>query len=280
MSKARDRDAGQGLKNAAAAAAVAAVILASVFLPARLSAISDRSLLDTVQKETGDNSPESFGFSLSAPERLYILSKALGSRNILQSDYAASLREKAMRASADAGSASYAYVENGYGPAQDEMSAEGAMRSCEAELAAIARDGLGVDGFRISNPCGQTLYSAVDMLEPRKNVSVWQIEYDGGLPPPGAPFALMEAYVDAGTGKVYGFAFRAAELADFDAERLARAWLGRLGIAGFTDITENGPLPEAEDRRQKFATDGMDQEKTVFEAGFYAGVNEYYVSCY
>ncbi|MCL2351041.1 MAG: hypothetical protein FWC55_00765, partial [Firmicutes bacterium] len=97
MSKARDRDAGQGLKNAAAAAAVAAVILASVFLPARLSAISDRSLLDTVQKETGDNSPESFGFSLSAPERLYILSKALGSRNILQSDYAASLREKAMR---------------------------------------------------------------------------------------------------------------------------------------------------------------------------------------
>lgn len=265
------------LKYAAVMILVAAVILLSIFLPTKLSQVFDRSLLDIVQKEEGNNSPESFRYSLTTPERLYILSMALDNRNILQSDYAASLREKAIRTNREDTAASYAYVENVRGLAQSEMDGASAMRICNSELAAIVKEGLGIDDFQVMNSCRQTLYSAVDILEPQKNVSVWHIEYDTNLPPAGSTFALMEAYVDAETGKIYGFALRAEQLADFDADKLAKAWMAQLEITDLGDITENNPLIEAATQYKKFATEGMAFEKTVFTVGFYEGVNEVFV---
>lgn len=265
------------LKYAVVMVLVAAVILLSIFLPAKLSRVFDRSLLDIVQKEEGSNSPESFRYSLTTPERLYILSRALDNRNILQSDYAASLREKAIRTNREDTVASYAYVESVRGLAQEEMDAESAMSICNSELAVIVKDGLGIDDFHVTNSCRQTLYSAVDILEPQKNVSVWHIEYDTTVPPVGSPFALMEAYVDAETGKIYGFAFRAEQPADFDADKLAKAWLAQLEITDLGDITENNPLTETATQYKKFATEGMILEKTVFTVGFYEGINEVFI---
>jgi len=268
------------LKYTASAAPVAAVIMLSIFMPAKLSQFYNSSILDTVQTEAEDISPESFRYSLTAPERLYIISMALNNRNILESDYAASLREKAIRTNGDDSAASFAYVENGRGPAQGEMDAQNAMNCCVSELSGIVRDAFGIDGFTVNNPCRQTLYSAVDMLDPQKNVSVWQIDYAGAIPPAGSPFSLMEAYVDAETGKIYSFAFRMDQAPGFDAGKLAKAWLGRLNITGYGDITENNPAPETSEQYKRFATDGLDQKKTIFTAGFYKGINEVFVECY
>lgn len=265
------------LKYAVVMILAAAVILLSIFLPAKLSQVFDRSLLDIVQKEEGSNSPESFRYSLTTPERLYILSMALDNRNILQSDYAASLREKAIRTNRKDTVVSYAYVENVRGLAQEEMDGLSAMSICNSVLAVIVKDGLGIDDFHVTNSCRQTLYSAVDILEPQKNVSVWHIEYDTPVPPAGSPFALMEAYVDAETGKIYGFAFRADQLADFDADKLAKTWLAQLEITDLGDITENNPMTETATQYKKFATEGMALEKTVFTVGFYEGINEVFV---
>ena len=268
------------LKYAAAAVSATAVIVLSILMPAKVSQIYDNAKLDTIQKEDASDSPESFRYSLTAPERLYIISMALNNRNILQSDYSASLREKAIRANRDDTTASFAYVENGRGPAQNELDDENAMMICDSELSAIISGGLGINNFKMSNPCRQTLYSAVDMLEPQKNVSVWQIEYDSAVPPFGSPFSLMEAYVDAETGKVYSFAFRMDNPPDFAADKLAEAWLNRLNITEFSDITENTPLADTSKLYKKFATDGIGREKTIFTAGFYEGINEVYVNCY
>ena len=268
------------LKYTGAVLLVTCVIVLSVFMPAKLSQIRYHSILDTVQTEDEAGSPESYRYSLTTPERLYILSMALSNRNILQSDYAASLREKAIRSNGDDSAASFAYVENSRGPAQGEMDAESARASCISELSAILGNGLGIAGFSANNPCGQTLYSAVDILDPQKNVSVWQIEYEGALPPAGAPFSLLEAYVDAETGKVYSFAVRLNHSPGFDADKLAKAWLNRLGITDIGDITENSPFSDSTKLYKRFATDGMDQKKTVFTAGFYEGINEVFVDCY
>ncbi len=273
-------------KQIAALLLVITVILLSIFLPAELARVYDHSILDTVQKENGDNSPESFRYSLTSPQRLYVLSMALNNHNILQSDYAASLREKAIRTNRNDTVASFAYVENGYGLLKNELDAEKAMEICTSELSFILKDGLGMDDFEmdrfeIKNPCRQTLYSAVDMLEPQKSVSVWQIEYDSVLPPDASPFSLIEAHVDAETGKLYSFSFRTdtliKTLTDFDADKLAKAWLSRLNITAFSDITENSPLAETAKQYKKFATEGMNTEKTVFTVGFYEGINEVFV---
>ena len=121
------------------------------------------------------------------------------------------------------------------------------------------------------------------MLDPQKNVSVWEIDYSGAIPPTvnTYPFALTEAYVDAETGKLYGFAFRLAQASaeNFDAAALAREFLARLGISDFDDITDDSSS-EAASLYNKFATDGMDGAKTVFTVGFQDGVNEIFVKCY
>jgi len=68
------------LKYAAAAVSATAVIVLSILMPAKVSQIYDNAKLDTIQKEDASDSPESFRYSLTAPERLYIISMALNNR--------------------------------------------------------------------------------------------------------------------------------------------------------------------------------------------------------
>lgn len=270
---------------------VTAVIALSILLPAKLARFHDNSMLGIVHKESAAISPESFQYSsLSERERLYIVSMSLGNRNIMQSDYAASIREKASRSDRDDTVMTYAYVENTRGPSTDELDANQAVKACKQELTEIIRactffkEDIDVTKLNL-NPCREQLYSAVYMLDPQKNVPVWQIEYSSAIPPTNndnLPFALMEAYVDAETGKLYGFAFRLKQVdADnFDPEALCKAWLDRLNITSFEDITDGNPFTEDASLYNKYATDGMDNAKTVFTVGFYEGVNEFFVRCY
>jgi len=268
---------------------VTLVIALSIFMPARLARFRDNSMMGVVHRENNAISPESFQYSsLSEQERLYIVSMALGNRNILQSDYAASLREKAIRSGRGDTVMSFAYVKNNRGAYADELDVNQAVEACKTELAEIIGACAGLKEIRnvqdlILNPCSGQLYSAVYMLDPQKNVPVWQIEYSTAVPPVSdLPFALMEAYVDAETGKLYGFAFRLKQLEgdNFEPDALAKAWLVRLGITNFEDITDDNPFTENASRYNKFATDGMDSTKTVFTVGFYEGVNEVFVRCY
>jgi hypothetical protein len=279
------------LKYVAALLLVIVVIAFSIFMPATLARYYDNSMFGVVYKDSTVISPESFQYStLSERERLNIVSMALGNRNIMQSDYAASIREKATRSGRDDTVMTFAYVENTRGPSADELNAEQAIEACKVELTEIIRSCFDLNAnFDVTelnlNPCSEKLYSAVYMLEPQKNVPVWQIEYSSAIPPTfndRLPFVLMEAYVDAETGKLYGFAFRLeqADTEDFEPDALAKAWLDRLSIASFEDITDDKLFTENASLYKKFAIDGMDSAKTVFTVGFYEGVNEFFVRCY
>ncbi|WP_349671885.1 hypothetical protein [Lacrimispora sp.] len=270
---------------------VTVVIALSIFMPARLARFRDNSMMGVVHRENNAISPESFQYSsLSEQERLYIVSMALGNRNILQSDYAAALREKAIRSGRGDTVMSFAYVKNNRGAYGDELDVNQAAEACKTELNEIIGACTGLKENRSLqdlnlNPYSGQLYSAVYMLDPQKNVPVWQIEYSTAVPPvpdDNSPFALMEAYVDAETGKLYGFAFRLKQLEgeNFEPDTLAKAWLERLGITNFEDITDDDPITENASRYKKFATDGMDSTKTVFMVGYYEGVNEVFVRCY
>jgi hypothetical protein len=279
------------LKYVAALLLVIVVIAFSIFMPATLARYYDNSMFGVVYKDSTVISPESFQYStLSECERLNIVSMALGNRNIMQSDYAASIREKATRSGRDDTVMTFAYVENTRGPSADELNAEQAIEACKVELTEIIQSCFDLNAnFDVTelnlNPCSEKLYSAVYMLEPQKNVPVWQIEYSSAIPPTfndRLPFVLMEAYVDAETGKLYGFAFRLeqADTEDFEPDALAKAWLDRLSIASFEDITDDKLFTENASLYKKFAIDGMDSAKTVFTVGFYEGVNEFFVRCY
>jgi hypothetical protein len=278
-------------KYAAVLLLVMAVLILSILMPAQLARFFDNTMLGVVHEESTPISLESFQYSsLSDRERLYIVSMALGNRNILQSDYAASIRDKAIRSERDDSVMSFTYVENNRGSSADELDAKQAMEACKTELIEIIsaspdlKENIDVIDWNL-NPCKAQLYSAVYMLDPQKNVPVWQIEYSSAVPPTSndnLPFALMEAYVDAETGKLYGFAIRPKQVdaQNFEPDALAKAWLGRLGITSFEDITDDNPFTEDASMYKKFATDGMDSGKTVFTVGVYEGVKEVFVRGY
>lgn len=279
------------IKYVAALLLVTLVIVLAIFLPSKLARIFDNSMLGVVHKESTVISSENFQHStLTERERLYIVSMALGNRNVLQSDYIAAIRDKATRTDRDDTVMTFAYVKNTRGPSMSELNADQASEACKNELIEIIRafpditDTIDVTDLNL-NKCSEQLYSAVYMLDPQKNVPVWQIEYSSAIPPTAndnLPFALMEAYVDAETGKLYGFAFRLKKVdaESFELDALAKVWLDRLGITSFEDITDDNPFAEDANLYNKFATDGMDNTKTVFTVGFYEGVNEVFVRCY
>ena len=278
-------------KYATALLLVTAVIALSILMPAKLASFYDNSMLGVKYKDSTAISSEDFQYSsLSERERLYIVSMALSNRNILQSDYAASIREKATRSGRDDTAMTFAYVKNTRGPSADELDANQAVEACITELNEIIKgypdlkENIDLTELNL-NPCSEQLYSAVYMLDPQKNVPVWQIEYSSAIPPTfndNLPLVLMEAYVDAETGQLYGFAFRLkqADEENFDPEALAKVWLDRLGITSFEDITDDNRFIEDANLYNKFATDGMESTKTVFTVGFYEGVNEVFVRCY
>lgn len=261
------------IKNKLIVLIVVLIILLSIFLPAKLSQINDSAFINVIHKQEQATFPESYQYSLNIKDKLYILSMALSTRNILESDYAASLREKAIRTKRDNTVASFAYVENNI----EQSDMQNAIDICNKKLKIILEDGLDIKNFDVNNKCNATLYTAVDILNPQRYVTVWQIEYDSFLPTNDSinDSLLMEAYIDSKTGDLYSFAIRTKDPVEFDAKSLATAWAKQLDIINFDDITD---IANTTKQHKKYSAEGMNREKIVFSVGYHEGVNEIFVS--
>lgn len=258
---------------------VGSVIMLAMLAPSMLSKYTDAKILDSVRVESNDVSAGGYRYSLTPNERLYILFMAVNNQTPPQSDYAASLKEKASAAGNDS-SASYAYIANYRGPSEKELSREKAMEACGDELALMRE--LGVIPYCDYETGGvkydAELYSAVDMLEPEKNVSVWQIGYSKGQQLSMLTNSLLDAYIDAETGKIYGLSLRSRQIDDnFDADKIIAAWCGYLGLEMPEAVTDDNPLMETTPYYKKYSVNGIGDGKTTVTVGFYEGINEFFI---
>ena len=252
----------------------AVIITLATFGPSMLAKYNDANVLNRVGSEAAIGLAEGFRYSLNANERIYILSMALKNQVAPQTDYAALTRGRLDTSS------SFAYTENRRGPSPGEMSYEEALKACNRALAELQRIDV-IPDCRFdpeNNAYDIHLYTAVDISDPQKNISVWQIVYASSRPMAEYRGALLEAWLDAETGALYGFSLRADNPPDaFEPDALANAWRQAANLTEAQLLEQNNPLPETTPHYKKYILEGLDSDSTVVTVGYYEGINEIFV---
>ncbi len=122
------------------------------------------------------------------------------------------------------------------------------------------------------------LYSAIDVLEPRNNVPVWKVSLSTGKQNADKSGRLLDAYIDAETGRFYEFYVRTRTTWDaMDAEQMAVQWANYMGLSAPEKYDSENPLLENTPYYEKYRFAGIEEGSTVVTLGFYEGINELYL---
>ena len=175
---------------------------------------------------------------------------------------------------------SYAFVINHQGPSGREITDEEIYETCNHMIIDLKElNILPVSVKEISSSdYDAVLYSAIDVLEPRNNVSVWKVSLSTNQKNANKENRLLDAYLDADTGKVYEFYAR-TELRweDIDPDEIIEKWSNYLGIGTPSDYEPENPLLENTPYYKKYVIHGNNEETTIVTIGFYEGINELFL---
>ena len=169
---------------------------------------------------------------------------------------------------------------NHKGPSGKEITDYQIYETCNQGLAALKELGILPDTVRNvdSGAYDATLYSAIDVLEPRNNVAVWKLELASIQKNTDRENRLMEAYIDADNGKIYEFYARTPlTWENMDPDRIAGDWAEYMGLEAPTPYETDNPLMEATPYFSKYVCSGVGDQKTIVTIGFYEGINELFL---
>ena len=122
------------------------------------------------------------------------------------------------------------------------------------------------------------LYSAIDVLEPQNNMAVWRVSLSTSHQNADKANRLIDAYIDADSGKIYSFYARTDSLwSQMDPEEMMDAWGGYLGLTGREAYDSDNPLMETTPDFVKYRFPGMEERSTIVTIGFYEGINELFI---
>ena len=108
---------------------------------------------------------------------------------------------------------------------------------------------------------------------------VWKISLNTATQNANKKNRLLDACVDADTGKIYEFYVR-TELTswkEIDADGIIRAWAGYMGLEEPVEYTNTNPLAETTPYFKKYSFTGMEANSTIVTVGFYEGINELFL---
>lgn len=262
------------------AGTMALLVLAS-WGPEKLAAYQDKALLNRVKSETVETSGEGYRYTLSNNEKLYILSKCLDNQILPESELSSMTRVTDTEGvDYEDLTGSYAFVVNHRGPSDMEIKDDEIFEICNTELDELKELGILPKTVKRITPSAYsaTLYSAIDVLEPRNNVSVWKVSLSTETQNANKTNRLLDAYIDADTGKIYEFYVRTRQQwEDIDAEALVRSWAGYIGLEGMDSYEDTNPLLETTPDFVKYRFPGVNESNTVVTVGFYEGINELFL---
>lgn len=265
-------------RNLALFAAAIAVMLISVWGPEALAIYMDRNVLNQIRVSETEAEGAGYRYQLSSREKLFILSRCLNSQIQPESEQSALMREEKTDYQDLTGS--YAFVRNHKGPVGKEITGGEIYDVCSRELLTLKE--LGILPKKIKEvektAYDAALYSAIDVLEPRNNVAVWKVSLSGGKKNAGKADRLMDAYVDADSGKIYEFYIRTPlKWEELDSDKLIEAWSSYMGLPKPETYETDNPLLETTPNFKKYVFDGMGEERTIVTVGFYEGINELFL---
>lgn len=268
--------------NLAVIALTVLILLAAVLGPEQIARYKDRSALNEITFEETQNLNQGYRYTLSSNEKLYLLSECLSRQVLPESELSAVTR--AETDSADRGyeglMGSYAFVTNRQGPSGKEIADEEIFSICNQELAALKELGILSESVKEVDPSSYSavLYSAIDVLEPQNNMAVWRVSLSTSHQNADKANRLIDAYIDADSGKIYSFYARTDSLwSQMDPEAMMDAWDGYLGLTGREAYESDNPLMETTPDFVKYRFPGMEERSTVVTIGFYEGINELFI---
>lgn len=263
---------------------VALVIAVSVWGPEALAKYKDKGILNEPHIELVEEAGEGYRYQMNANEKLYILSRCLGSQVLPESEQNALTF---YAGSANLGyedlEGSYAFVRKYNGPSGKEITDEQIYAVCNEGLAALKELDILPGEVRDVNAASYNamLYSAIDVLEPRNNVAVWKMELSNSQKNADKENRLLDAYIDADDGRIYEFYARTPLLwGDIDTDAIVRAWGGYMGLGAPELYESDNPLLETTPYFRKYVFPGMGEGRTIVTVGYYEGINEIFLKIY
>lgn len=256
------------------------VLGVAIWGPEKLSVYKDKATLNQITVETVEDENEGYRYTMSNNEKLYILAKCLNNQVIPESELSAKT------GSTDGVeynelTGTYAFVVNYRGPSEKEITDKEIYEICNRELERLKELKILPDTVKEikATSYSAVLYSAIDVLEPRNNLSVWKVSLSTSQQNADKSNRLLDAYIDADTGKIYEFYVR-TELDswnDIKPDEIIESWSDYMGLTGREEYEDVNPLLENTPYYRKYKFAGVDNEKTVVTVGFYEGINELFL---
>lgn len=255
------------------------VVVLSVWGPEILAGYTDRGILNQIRTQEEETGGEGYRYQLSSHEKLYILSQCLNAQSQPETEQSARIRNTDASYQELAGT--YAFVVNHNGPSGKEITDEEIYGTANEGIQILKENGILPESIKEiqASAYEATLYSAIDVPEPRNNVAVWKLSLTGSLQNANKENRLIDAYIDADDGKIYEFYVRAQlKWEDIDPDALIEQWSSYMGLAAPEAYETDNPLLETTPYYKKYVFSGNgDDERTIVTVGFYEGINELFL---
>lgn len=254
------------------------VVILSVWGPETLAVYMDRGVLNHIQTQEEETGREGYRYQLSSAEKLYILSQCLNAQSLPETEQSSLIRQTEEAYQELTGT--YAFVVNHNGPSGKEITDEEIYETANVGLSILKEAGIlpkEIQEIR-SGAYKATLYSAIDVPEPRNNVAVWKLSLTGSLQNANKENRLIDAYIDADDGKIYEFYVRAQlKWEEIDPDTLIAQWSDYMGLPAPEAYETENPLLETTPYYKKYVFAGSGDERTIVTIGFYEGINELFL---
>lgn len=256
------------------------VLVVTIWGPEMLSEYKDKASLNRIEVEPIEEENEGYRYTLSNNEKLYVLSKCLNSQKIPESEFSAMTRVETVETEYEEFTGSYAFVINHRGPSEKEITGEEIFDVCNEQMKELKELGIIPETVKEVNSSAYSavLYSAIDVLEPRNNLTVWKVCLSTSQQNADKTNRLLDAYIDAESGKMYEFYVRTKETwNDIDPDVIMDEWSSYIGLENQSDYEEVNPLLENTPYFKKYRFPGINEMNTVVTVGFYDGINELFL---
>lgn len=249
----------------------------TVWGPEAMARYRDTEILNRIQSQEAEVGTEGYRYSLSNNDKVYILSECLKNQVPPESEQNAMTRKDTDYQGL---TGTYALVVNRQGIVEEEEGESG-TDLCNRGMEELKELGIMPEEVRAltDSAYSAVLYSAIDVPEPRNNVWVWKISLNTQKQNANKENRLLDAYVDADTGKIYEFYVRTEveDWRDLDPDAIVRTWAEYLELGEPEEFENVNPLAENTPYFKKYVFEGMDGGSTVVTIGYYEGIRELYL---
>lgn len=258
---------------------LAAIIVGlAVWGPEALAQYRDKAILNQIQAQEARTGTEGYRYSLGSNEKVYILSKCLNNQILPESEQNAMTRNGLDYENL---TGIYAFVANKKDASGHDVEESAGIQLANQGLRELKEKGILPEGIQelAGDSYSAVLYSAIDVPDPQNNVLVWKISLDTTLQNANKENRLLDAYVDADTGKIYEFYARTGidSWEAVDADGMVAAWAAYMELGEPEEYGNTNPLSENTPYFKKYTFSGMEKEDVVATVGYYEGINELYL---